>query len=73
VDGEDEAVPLRGLSDRGASRFLLSYGLGEELLPLVRFGPQRVPFGLCFDLPCLIPPALLIYVVFGPMQDLLDH
>jgi hypothetical protein len=32
-------------------------GFGEELLPLLRFGPQLVPVSLCFGVPGLILPA----------------
>jgi hypothetical protein len=73
VDDEDEALPLGALPDRGAPGFLLSYGLGEEPLPLLRFGPQLVPVGLYFGLPRLILPALLFYAVFGSVQDFLDR
>ena len=72
MDDEDEAVPFGTLSDRGAPRFLLSYGLGEELLPLLRFSPQLVPVSLCFSVAGPILPAPLFYVAFGPMPDLLN-
>jgi hypothetical protein len=63
------------------------YDPGEELLPLLRFGSQLVPVGLCFGLPGPIPPAATLLCglrhdarssqwsgrVFRPCSDLPSH
>src|SRR5215207_7208610 len=70
---KDHAMLLGYLLQRSLLRFFVSYGLGQEPLALVRFGPQLLPVGLRLGLagPILLTPFL--HVVLEPVQNPLDH